>query len=238
MTRALRAVRAPLVVHRIGRAPDPWAWPDWSYATDEGTFGNRYDDPRGAYRVLYASTQRRGCFLETLARFRPDPALVAELAEIAGDPRDRRFQTAPAGAVPPGWLRRRRVGRARLSGEFFDVGHSSSLAWLHALLAPRLVHYGIADLDAAAIRLSAPRRFTQEVGRAIYEQADAKGGRRFAGLRYLSRIGDEFENWALFEPASIAAAKPAERLKRDDPDLLAALELLGLALSDTKRRGG
>jgi hypothetical protein len=236
MTQALRAVHAPLVVHRIGRAPDPWAWPDWSYATDEGIFGNRYDDPLGAYRVLYASTQRRGCFLETLARFRPDPALVAELAEIAGDPRDRRYMTAPAGSVPVSWLRRRRVGRARLGGEFFDVGHSSSLIWLRELLAPRLVHYGIPDLDAAAVRLSVPRRFTQEVGRAIYEQADAAGDRRFAGLRYLSRVGDEFENWALFEPASVAAVKPAERLTRDDPDLLSALEQLGLALSPTSPR--
>ena len=235
MTRALRAVRAPLVVHRIGRAPDPWAWPDWSYATDEGTFGNRYDDPRGAYRVLYA-TQRRGCFLETLARFRPDPALVAGLAEIAGDPRDARYETAPAGAIPAGWLRRRRVGRARLGGEFFDVGHSTSLAWLREQLEARLVHYDIDDLDAAAIRLSVPRRFTQEVGRVIYEQANAKGERRFAGLRYLSRVGDEFENWALFEPASIAAAKPAERVRRDDPDLLAALEQLGLVLSPTPSR--
>ncbi|MGZ8648940.1 MAG: RES domain-containing protein [Solirubrobacteraceae bacterium] len=236
MTRALRAVRAPLVVHRIGRAPDPWAWPDWSCATDEGTFGNRYDDPRGAYRVLYSSTQRRGCFLETLARFRPDPALVAAQAEIAGDPRDARFETAAAGTIPAGWLRRRRVGRARLGGEFFDVGHSTSLAWLRELLAARLVHYDIDDLDTAAIRLSGPRRFTQEVGRAVYEQANAKGGRRFAGLRYLSRVGDEFENWALFEPASIAAVKPAERVRRDDPDLLAALELLGLALIPTPSR--
>lgn len=236
MTRALRAVRAPLVVHRIGRAPDPWAWPDWSYATDEGTFGNRYDDPRGAYRVLYSSTQRRGCFLETLARFRPDPALVAELAEIAADPRDRRYATAPAGAIPAGWLRRRRVGRARLGGEFFDVGHSTSLTWLRELLEARLVHYDIPDLDAATIRLSVPRRFTQEVGRAIYEQANAKGERRFAGVRYLSRVGDEFENWALFEPASVAAVKPAERLRRDDPDLLAALDQLGLVLSPTASR--
>jgi hypothetical protein len=81
-----------------------------------------------------------------------------------------------------------------------------------------------------------PRRFTQEVGRAIYEQADAAGDRRFAGLRYLSRVGDEFENWALFEPASVAAVKPAERLTRDDPDLLAALEQLGLALSPAVSR--
>lgn len=181
MTQALRAVLAPLVVHRLGRAPDPWAWPDWSYATDEATFGNRYDDPLGAYRVLYASTQRRGCFLETLARFRPDPALVAELAGIAEDPRDKRHVTAPAGAVPVSWLKGRRIGRA------------------------------------------------------VYEQSDAADERRFAGLRYLSRVGDEFENWALFEPASVARRR-SERLSPEDPELIAALDQLGLVLSPTASR--
>ena len=105
------------------------------------------------------------------------------------------------------------------------------MTWLREQLEARLVHYDIPDLDAATIRLSVPRRFTQEVGREIYEQADAKGDRRFAGLRYLSRVGDEFENWALFEPAVVAAAKPAERIGRDDPDLRTALEQLGLVLS-------
>ena len=54
-------------------------------AGPDGTFGNRFDDPEGAYRVLYASSQRLGCFLETLARFRVDIKLYAELTEIAGD---------------------------------------------------------------------------------------------------------------------------------------------------------
>ncbi len=62
--------------------PDPWAVPDWASAGPNGTFGNRFDDPDATYRVLYASTQKLGCFLETLARFRLDPKLMAELAEI------------------------------------------------------------------------------------------------------------------------------------------------------------
>ena len=35
-------------VFRLARAPDPWAWPDWSQASRDGTFGNRRDDPEGA----------------------------------------------------------------------------------------------------------------------------------------------------------------------------------------------
>ena len=65
-------------------APDPWAWPGWSQASLDGTFGNRWDDPEGAYRVLYASSTRFGALLDTLARFRPDLAVIAGLSEIEG----------------------------------------------------------------------------------------------------------------------------------------------------------
>ena len=73
------------LLFRLGRKPDPWSPPDWSRALPNGTFGNRFDDPQGNYRVLYAATQRVSCFIETLARFRPDLSLIAELQEIAGE---------------------------------------------------------------------------------------------------------------------------------------------------------
>ena len=57
----------PPVVYRLGRQPDPWAWPDWRYAGPDGTFGNRFGDPQCVYRVLYASTHRLATFLECLA---------------------------------------------------------------------------------------------------------------------------------------------------------------------------
>jgi hypothetical protein len=57
-------------IYRVGWRPDPWAPPDWVYATRQGIFGGRYDDPEGQYRVLYANSSRHGCFIETLARFR------------------------------------------------------------------------------------------------------------------------------------------------------------------------
>jgi hypothetical protein len=77
-------VKAPGVIYRLGRKPDPWAPPDWASAGPDGTFGNRFDDPDATYRVLYASSQRLGCFVETLARFRIDPTLLAELPQIEG----------------------------------------------------------------------------------------------------------------------------------------------------------
>jgi len=58
---------ASIRVYRIGRMPNPWEFPSWSKANPDGTFANRFDDPDGIYRVLYASSSRLGCFLETLA---------------------------------------------------------------------------------------------------------------------------------------------------------------------------
>lgn len=80
----MKQAEVPEYVYRVGRRPDPWAWPDWAHAGRDGTFGNRYDDPGAVYRVLYASSERVGTFLETLARFRPDPEVVAELRKIVG----------------------------------------------------------------------------------------------------------------------------------------------------------
>jgi hypothetical protein len=67
MTSRLALARPAGAVHRVGPRPDPWAWPEWAYAHEDGTFGNRYDDPYSGYRVLYASDQRAGAFVETRA---------------------------------------------------------------------------------------------------------------------------------------------------------------------------
>ncbi len=164
----------PEEVFRLGRRPDPWAWPDWAYADADGTFGNRYDDPQGIYRVLYASTQRVATFVECLAYYRPDIEVVAELQAIVGEEGDE--EAPAAGIVPAGWVGQRCVGRATLVGDYADVGHHESLAELRAALAARVVHHGLHDLDAATLRLIAPRAFTQDVSRYLFRQTAAARG--------------------------------------------------------------
>jgi hypothetical protein len=180
-------------LYRLARAPDPWSWPDWAYAGLDGTFGNRWDDPLGSYRVLYASTRRVGAFVETLARFRPDLSVVAGLEAIEGDE-----DPPSAGVVPLRWLQGRRMGEASAAGQFVDISEAGSLATLRTQLAARAIHHGLSEIDAATIRLQAPRRFTQEVSRLIYEWHEGQGG--CAGICYRSRLGDQFMNWAIFEP--------------------------------------
>ncbi|MDJ0867408.1 MAG: RES family NAD+ phosphorylase [Myxococcota bacterium] len=227
----LQAVSPEGPLYRIARGPDPWAWPNWANVGSDATFGNRWDDPQGVYRVLYASSSRLGALVEVLARFRPDPHVLEALNEIEGE--DDTAVQLP-GELDAGWLRHRRLGVAQVEGEFVDVGHSASLARLRDALASRIVHHGLDDLDAAAIRLSAPRRFTQEISRYVYDRSTPQGRRRFDGIAYLSRLGDEFRNWALFESPGSALPWVGEpetlAIEAHDPDLVRALERLGVRL--------
>lgn len=70
------------------------------------------------------------------------------------------------------------------------------------------------ELDGAAIRQRAPRKLTQRISRLVYECSDSQGKRQFDGMHYLSRYGDEFENWAIFELAGISVLEAASI----DPD--------------------
>jgi len=216
-------------LYRLARAPDPWAWPDWVYAGLDGTFGNRWDDPLASYRVLYAFTRRIGAFVETLARFRPDLSVVAGLEAIDGDEED----VPSPGVVPLRWIEGRRIGRTTATGKFVDIGDAYSLAMLRTHLAARAIHYGLGEIDAATIRLGAPRRFTQEVSRLIYERHKDDG--ECAGICYRLRLGDQFVNWAIFEsPPDTGRELPptdSHEIKPYDPDLLEALRLLNLALA-------
>ncbi|WP_053225769.1 RES family NAD+ phosphorylase [Solirubrobacter soli] len=220
----LQVVRPDGPLHRVGRAPDAWALAPWTYAGPDNTFGNRYDDPEGEYRVLYAAGQRRGAFLETLARFRADLQLIAELATIDDDPE---HPTIAAATVPREWLETRCVGAAEAASlDFVDISHSRSLAHLRHALAHRLIHYGLDDLDAGDIRKRTPRALTQEVSRYVFERPEA-----FAGIRYLSRLGDELANWGIFEGSELdAILEDNEAIEPDDPDFVSALETLNLTL--------
>ena len=117
--------------------------------------------------MLYASSTRFGALLETLARFRPDIATFAGLLEIEGD-RD----ALSAGTVPREWFGRRVMGVAELAGSYADIGAAALLATVRSQLAARALYHGLPDVDAAAIRVAAPRR-TQVVSIPVLARHDA-----------------------------------------------------------------
>lgn len=205
-------------VFRIGRQPSPWLPPDWFWAHEDGTFGNRFDDPSGIYRVLYVSSQRLSCFIETLARFRPDLRLAQELAEIAG-----KDDFAAIGVIPVGWLQSRIMGKAAISGKYADVCSNGWIENLRRRLAAEVLRLGLDDLDASVLQRAEPRAITQKASRVIYENG-------CDGIFYRSRFGHDLENWAMFEPFHIESTLIETPLSPDDPDLAQALQILGLAL--------
>lgn len=204
-------------VFRIGRRPDAWLPPDWSLVHSDGTFGNRFDDPDGYYRVLYASSQRLGCFIETLARFRPDLSLIAELREIDGQD-----DFLPFGTLPREWLTVRVMGTAKIDGIFADVYALQWVSHLRKALAAEALRLGMREIDLSSLESAEPRRLTQLASRQAYRL-------KYAGIFYRSRYGHSLENWAIFEPFPLKAVE-SDTLSEDDPDFLEALRILAIRL--------
>jgi hypothetical protein len=216
--------------------PDPWAFADWRFAGPGGTFPGRWDDANGRYRVIYACSQRLGAFLETLAQFQADPSIIAEYEAM--DVLEVDDDTITPGSVPASWCRERAIAKGvTTEGELHDfviIGATSTLAQLRKDLASRIVHHGLADLDGATIRMTAPRAFTQEVSSHIQQQRDDEG-QPYGGIFYLSRLGDEIANWAIFEQESMNGQSPVLLIDRGtvdpaDEDFEAAMRILGLRL--------
>ncbi len=201
-------------IHRVARYPDAWQLPDWSRAKD-GTFGNRFDDPESDYRVLYAASQEVSCYVETLARFRPDLTLMEELCEIEGND-----DFLPVGEVPLEWCANRVIGTASAEGNYADIYALEWIALLRRKLVSDCLRMGLRDLDASGLQNSSPRRLTQLVSRFVYDMG-------LAGVYYRSRYGHNLENWALFEPCRIHQTK-SRRVTTDDAALAKAMEILGL----------
>lgn len=213
----LRIPQEPL--HRVGRWPDPWQPPDWAHAQLDGTFGNRFDDPQAYYRVLYTSSQRLGCFLETLARFRPDLSLLTDLAEIEGED-----DFTPLATVPASWLVARLIGTAQTEGEYADIYAPGWIAHLRRELASTALALGLSDIDGATMQAGHPRRLTQQASLIVFRKG-------LDGIFYRSRYGHSIENWAIFEPFPLRNTSSAA-IAADDPDLQAALRLHGLTMTD------
>jgi hypothetical protein len=81
------------------------------------------------------------------------------------------------------------------------------------------------------VRRRAPRAFTQEISRYVFERGVTEDGEPLLGIRYLSRLGDDIENWAIFEGTE-PYDKRSEEIARDDPDLVEALQTLELVLAE------
>jgi len=218
----VRVGRGTTVV-RISRSP--WGFPDRVYQHPDGTFGCRWDDPAGDYRVAYMARTAVGAYLEALAGFRRDPAIDAFAFEP--DPGGRDIPSIPAGMVPREWIATRRRLEGRLHGRFLRVTATGSMGVLRRVAASVEVGTGV-RLDTAAMRAVEPRAFTQGIGRVVF---DLPAG--LDGIAYSSRHGDDEECVAAFErrPLDVMVTDREDQpIHHDDADLLTALDLLHLGL--------
>jgi len=71
--------------------------------------------------------------------------------------------------VPVDWLSSREASSATLSGVYCAVTDKESVATLRATFLRAALGYGMADLDAGAFRLSAPRALTQQIAAWLYD---------------------------------------------------------------------
>jgi hypothetical protein len=181
---------------------------------DDGTFGNRFDDFDGYFRVLYAASSPLACFVETLARYRPPPGLAAAFDQIENAP----GEDVPFGKVPLTWLRTRLLGQAvSRRKRFADVYRAEWLAYLRRRLEPGASQ----DFDLALL-LSQDRKLTQQVSTIAYQLG-------YDGIYYQSRHGSNLANWALFEPFQLDSADSVSPTP-DNSEFQAALRLLNLTL--------
>lgn len=213
-----RRKRENVKLFRIARSNDAWEWVDWVFARDSGRFDGRFDDPERQYRMLYAGTTLRGCLLEVLAHFRPDPAIEPEMADIIDDPEDT--PATLAGHIGHEWARDRQIGTARATAHTCVVADSKTIAWLRTTLQ-------VGTLDAAALKDAGARDLTQKVSRLLYEKTNAPA------LEYRSRHGEEEKLWAIYERDEGALPDCLSRCETlpfepIHPDVLDVFELYGL----------
>lgn len=232
--RRLQPVQDPGPVWHIGFGPDAWAWVDWRYA-DQGHFGGRWDDPDGQFRTVYAGSSAYACFVEVLAKFRPHPTLVAELAEIADpDGHDVLHPTHDAGTLGQDWPTDRLLASATLSGRYCAVTTAGSVAVLRAEVGPAAHLPSGVDFDTALLKDATRREVTQQVARWLYEQADSSGGPDWDGVAFASRHGDDLALHAVFErPGDPGISPRLDHLQQTPIDgaeeaLAAAMRLHGL----------
>ena len=239
----LQITTNPGPVWRVGFEPDPWTWTSWIYATDAGLFDGRWDDQHGVFRTLYTSASLLGCFLELLAKHRPDTIVQDQLEQIedpdnlAGDDHE-----APTGAIGYDWLVGRQFGHATQAGRYCFITHSRTIAAIDK--AGQFAAHGISsrDADAVPLKKAEDRALTRSIARWLYDLRDNERNELVDGVEFRSRLGDEIRMWAVFERSPDQASRHSNLITSqstapvapDTPELVAAFSRLGLFWYDTR----
>jgi hypothetical protein len=135
------------------------------------------------------------------------------LAAVAGD----QDGFMPLGEIAADWRQGRIAVRAAFpeGRPFVDVEDSGTRAVLRKDLAWLLASLDLNDIDVAAIR-SKDRRLTRWVAQWAWDRHEAQASQPFAGIRFCSRLGSEWECWAVFEDVATEEQERKSILRQDE----------------------
>lgn len=211
------------VLQRIGRPPDPLAWPAPAFRG-----GGRFDDPRNAFGVVYASEARVACYLETLDAYRPDRALLQRLLAMGPDP-----FSPQSGLVPDDYFAKL-IGRFRLDdGQRWldvriDAPETAAALSREPTVNTLLPALGYGTRFKPGDLLGFDRRLTQAIARWAFDHG-------YADLTYSCSHRPRLDCWAIFEGAALSVAGPPLPIEPDDPDLIAVAREFELTISFSQR---
>ncbi|MEV1084993.1 RES domain-containing protein [Streptomyces sp. NPDC050211] len=220
----LREVRPEESLWRVARQADPFR-PRVGDPNElqRPRAGFRFDSQRGDYGVLYFGASLTCCFAEVLQDFSPS-AKVRAAVDADAHAQGLRL----AGVVGADWRHARVAALATVTDgrPFIDVEHPETHAVLTEELAVALATLNVERLNVSSVR-GDDRRVTRTISQWIHDQVDPRETRRYAGMRYLSKINTEWECWCLFADCYLEPGIQ-NPIPREMPELQAAADLLSL----------
>lgn len=217
--------------------PNPTALPP-APRIDE-TPPNRFDDPKREYLVRYFASNKRGAFLEVLARFRRHDETQARLRAVKGVNEKTEPRLAP-GEIPRKFLQALKEVAGSIKDpdhEFIDVAAAQTLTALgkYAAVRAALKRSGVGgpgttpELDEGTIRLAGARGrlITQAVSRVVFDDTPA------VGIRYTSRLDATEPCWAIFDWVPVKFSN-STAVDFNGAELKSAVSTLGLKLPSKK----
>ncbi len=214
----VRLAPAPVRLYRIGRGPNPLAFPPRAFSG-----AGRYDDPDGRVATLYAAVERRAAFLETLDVFRLDVGAVAERDTSLGSI-DTPSTKPERQEIPPRFMQRLLVCFRVAEGQrWLDVRVPETHAVLREELGPQLGELGLGRRFVLGDLMANDHRITRLVAGWAIDHA-------FDGIAYRSCHNPSLTCWAIFEGATLNMKDAPLPLNSDDPDLHAVARLWNLKL--------
>lgn len=179
--------------------------------------GNRFDSYNGDYGTLYFGSTVEVCFVETLGRFRPDPKLAA----LVGSDWQSNHMMGP-GNIPADWRSSRVIVRVGLEQPlpFVDIFATDTIAELGSRpdVMASLLQLGVHDLDLGDIA-GKDRRVTRFLAQYLADLRDGDDHPVFSGIRYVSRLGEHLECWAVFEGTELVELERIS-IEKNAPELI------------------